>query len=120
MLAMPLSEKEQRILQQIEQSLESDERFANSVKPSGIYAHSVRKVWWAGLGAIASLIFTVATLQVHFLLAFAGFLAMLGCVLIIEKQLRAMSKVGLKDVAASLRKARTNAASSRIKFGKDI
>ncbi|MEI7882432.1 MAG: DUF3040 domain-containing protein [Actinomycetota bacterium] len=117
---MPLSEKEQRILQQIEQSLESDERFANSVKPSGIYAHSVRKVWWAGLGAIASLIFTVATLQVHFLLAFAGFLAMLGCVLIIEKQLRAMSKVGLKDVAASLRKARTNAASSRIKFGKDI
>ena len=120
MLTMPLSEKEQRILQQIEQSLESDERFANSVKPSGIYAHSVRKVWWAGLGAIASLIFTVATLQVHFLLAFAGFLAMLGCVLIIEKQLRAMSKVGLKDVAASLRKARTNAASSRIKFGKDI
>jgi hypothetical protein len=45
---------------------------------------------------------------------------MLGCVLIIEKQLRAMSKVGLKDVAASLRKARTNAPSNRIKFGKDL
>jgi hypothetical protein len=117
---MPLSAEEQRILQQIEQSLETDERFANSVKPSGIYAHSARKAWWAGLGAIASLIFTVIALQVHFLVAFAGFLAMLGCVLIIEKQLRAMSKVGLKDVAASLRKARTNAASSRIKFGKDI
>ena len=119
-MTMPLSAEEQRILQQIEQSLETDERFANSVKPSGIYAHSARKAWWAGLGTIASLVFTVATLQVHFLLAFAGFLAMLGCVLIIEKQLRAMSKVGLKDVAASLRKARTDAASSRIKFGKDI
>ena len=94
---MPLSAEEQRILQQIEQSLESDERFA-----------------------IASLVFTVIALQVHFLVAFAGFLSMLGCVLIIEKQLRAMSKVGMKDVAASLRKARTNAASSRIKFGKDI
>ena len=111
---MPLSAEEQRILQQIEQSLESDERFASAVKPSGIYAHSARKAWWAGLGAIASLVFTVFALQVHFLVA------LLGCVLIIEKQLRAMSKVGLKDVAASLRKARTNAASSRIKFGKDI
>ena len=80
---MPLSAEEQRILQQIEQSLESDERFASAVKPSGIYAHSARKAWWAGLGAIASLVFTVFALQVHFLVAFAGFMAMLGCVLII-------------------------------------
>ena len=117
---MPLSAEEQRILQQIEQSLETDERFASAVKPSGIYAHSARKAWWAGLGAVASLVFTVVALQVHFLLAFAGFLAMLGCVLAIEKQLRAMSKVGLKDVAASLRNSRLNASASRIKFGKDI
>jgi hypothetical protein len=117
---MPLSSEEQRILQQIEQSLQADERFVSAVKPSGIYAHSVRKVWWAGLGALASLVFTIVSLQVHFLLAFAGFLAMLVCVLVIEKQLRAMSKVGLKDVAASLRKSRLNASASRIKFGKDI
>ena len=56
---MPLSAEELKILQQIEQSLETDERFASAVKPSGIYAHSARKAWWAGLGAIASLVFTV-------------------------------------------------------------
>ena len=117
---MPLSAEEQRILQQIEQSLETDERFASAVKPSGIYAHSARKAWWAGIGAIVSLVFTVVALQVHFLLAFTGFIAMLGCVLAIEKQLRAMSKVGLKDVAASLRNSRLNAPASRIKFGKDL
>jgi hypothetical protein len=71
---MPLSAEELKILQQIEQSLETDERFASAVKPSGIYAHSARKAWWAGLGAIASLVFTVFALQVHFLVAFAGFL----------------------------------------------
>ncbi|TSA52716.1 MAG: DUF3040 domain-containing protein, partial [Actinobacteria bacterium] len=97
---MPLSENEQRILQQIEQSLQTDERFASAVSSSGLYKHSVRKVRWAGLGAVVSLAVTVLALQVHFLFAFAGFVVMLVCVLIVEQQLRAMSKVGLKDVAA--------------------
>jgi len=39
------------------------------------------------------------------LVAFLGFLGMLACVLVIEHQLRAMSKAGMKDVADTLRSA---------------
>lgn len=103
---MPLSENEQRILRQIEEQLETDERFASAVSPAGLYRHSVRIVRWAALGVIAALALTIAALRIHFLLAFGGFLGMLGCVLVIESQLRAMSKAGLKDVAATLRGSR--------------
>ena len=64
-------------------------------------------------------VFTVVSLQVHFIMAFAGFLGMLACVLVIERQLRAMSKVGLKDVAASIRGSRIAAQAMRSKFGRE-
>ena len=116
---MPLSDDEQRILRDIEQQLQSDERFATAVSPSGLYRHSVKTVRWAALGVLSSLVFTVVSLQVHFIMAFAGFLGMLACVLVIERQLRAMSKVGLKDVAASIRGSRIAAQAMRSKFGRE-
>lgn len=116
---MPLSDDEQRILRDIEQQLQSDERFATAVSPSGLYRHSVKTVRWAALGVFSSLVFTVVALQVHFILAFAGFLGMLACVLVIERQLRAMSKVGLKDVAASIRGSRMAAQAMRSKYGRE-
>jgi hypothetical protein len=102
---VPLSEDEQRILSQLEEQLHTDKKFAHAVSSSGLYSHAIRKVRWAGLGVVASLVFTVATLQIHFLVAFLGFLGMLACVLVIEHQLRAMSKAGMKDVADTLRSA---------------
>lgn len=116
---MPLSEDEQRILRQIQEQLETDERFASAVSSSGLYKHAVRSVRWAVLGAVVSLAFLVFALRIHFLLAFVGFLGMLACVLVIERQLRAMSKVGLKDVAATLRSSRLNAQTMRNKFTRD-
>ena len=118
-VGMPLSEDEQRILRQIQEQLETDERFASAVSSSGLYKHAVRSVRWAVLGAVVSLAFLVFALRIHFLLAFVGFLGMLACVLVIERQLRAMSKVGLKDVAASLRTSRLNAQAMRNKFTRD-
>ena len=116
---MPLSEDEQRILRQIQEQLETDERFASAVSSSGLYRHAVRAVRWAALGVVASLAFTIYALQIHFLVAFVGFLGMLVCVLVIERQLRAMSKVGLKDVSATIRGARMNAQSIRDRFTRD-
>ncbi|NBW91282.1 MAG: DUF3040 domain-containing protein [Actinobacteria bacterium] len=104
-VGVPLSDDEQKILRQLEEQLHTDKKFAQAVSSSGLYSHAIRKVRWASLGVIASLAFTVATLQVHFLVAFLGFLGMLACVLVIEHQLRAMSKVGMKDVADTLRSA---------------
>jgi hypothetical protein len=98
-----LSDDEQRILRQIEEQLQTDERFAQAVSSSGIYRHSVRTVRWAVVGAVVGLVAMVAMLQVHFLVSFVAFLWMLGCTLVIERQVRLMGRVGAKDIAESLR-----------------
>ncbi len=116
---MPLSDNERQILAQIEHDLKNDEKFAQAVSSKGLYRHSAKTAWWAGIGVVVSLVLTVLGLQVHFVLAFIGFLAMLGCALIVERQLRAMSKVGLRDVTESLRASRVNAQRMREKFTRE-
>lgn len=116
---MPLSDDEQQILRQIEQDLKTDQKFAQAVSSKGLYRHSARTAWWAGVGVVASLALTIVGLQFHFAFAFGGFLAMLGCALIVERQLRAMSKVGLRDVTESLRNSRANAQRMRDKFTRE-
>lgn len=103
---MPLSEDEQRILRQIEEQLQSDPKFASAVSSSGLYKHSARTLRWAVVGLVLGLVLLVAGLQVHFAAAFAAFAFMLGCVVVIERNARAMGKAGLQDVAATLRNAR--------------
>jgi hypothetical protein len=101
---MPLSEDEQRILQQIEQQFhETDPDFAQSIAQRTLYRHSFRRVKWAFLMALGGLAFLVGTLQVHFVLAFVGFLIMLWAAFIIEKNLRSMGRAGLQQVTGSMR-----------------
>jgi hypothetical protein len=104
---MPLSEDEQRILSQIEQQFyESDPAFAATVRETTLYRHAFRKVKWAALGLIAGLAFLVATLHIHVLVAFLGFLIMLLCAFIIERNVRAMGRVGLEQVTATFRQGK--------------
>ena len=101
---MPLSEDEQRILHQIEQQFyESDPAFAQSVSQNSLYRHAFRNIKWAALGLVLGLAFLLATLQVHVLVAFAGFLAMLACAFVIERNARRMGRAGLQQVTASMR-----------------
>jgi hypothetical protein len=101
---MPLSEDEQRILHQIEQQFyESDPDFAQSVGQTSLYRHAFRRVKWAALMFVFGLVFLVATLQVHFVLAFGGFLIMLAAAFIIEKNLRNMGRAGLQHVTGSMK-----------------
>jgi Flp pilus assembly protein TadB len=106
---MPLSEDEQRILRQIEEQLQSDTKFANAVSSSGLYKHSARTLRWGVVGLVALLAVLVIALQIHFLVAFVAFLGMLGCLVVIERNARAMGRAGIQDVAATLRNARQNA-----------
>jgi len=104
---MPLSEEEQRILQQIEQQFyESDPAFSQRVSQTTLYRHAVRRVVLSVGLLLAGLAFLVATLQVHFAVAFVGFLIMLVAAFVIEKNLRAMGKAGLEQVSANLRSGR--------------
>jgi hypothetical protein len=104
---MPLSEDEQRILHQIEQQFyESDPDFAYSVSQTTLYRHAFRNIKWAALGLVAGLVFLLLTLQIHVLLAFVGFLIMLGSALVIERNARAMGRAGLGHVTSTMRSAR--------------
>ncbi len=103
---MPLSDDEQRILREIEAQLKTDERFAQAVSPKGLYSHSARTMRWGVLGMVVSLVAMIAALQIHFLLAFAAFVAMLACALVIERQVRLMGKAGVQDLAQTIKRPR--------------
>jgi Protein of unknown function (DUF3040) len=114
---MPLSEDEQRILRQIEEQFyENDPKFAQQVGAASLYRHALRRVRWAAFGLLVGLAFLVATLQVHFLVSFVGFLAMLGCAFVIERNLRAVGRIGLQDLAGIVRGRRTETARLRERF----
>jgi len=116
---MPLSEDEQRILRQIEEQFyENDPKFAQQVGAASLYRHGMRKVRWAAFGLVVGLAFLVATLQIHFLLSFVGFLAMLGCAFVIERNLRTMGRVGLQDLAGVVRNRRPDAGRIKDRFRK--
>jgi hypothetical protein len=101
-----LSDEEQRILREIEAQLQTDEKFASAVSSSGLYRHSARRVWWALVGVIVSLVAVVASLQVHFLMAFGAFVVMMGFALVIERQVRLIGRAGVQDLAQTIRKPR--------------
>jgi hypothetical protein len=103
---MPLSDEEQRILREIEAQLQTDEKFANAVSSAGLYRHSARRVWWALVGVIVSLVAVVASLQIHFLIAFGAFVVMMGFALVIERQVRLIGRAGVQDLAQTIRKPR--------------
>ena len=104
---MPLSEDEQRILRQIEEQFyENDPKFAQHVGSASLYRHALRNVRWASVGLVVGLVFLVATLQVHFLLSFLGFLAMLGAAFVIERNLRAVGRIGIQDLAGVIKSRR--------------
>ncbi len=112
---MPLSEDEQRILRQIEEQFyESDPKFAQHVSSASLYRHALRRVRWAVLGLVLGLGFLVATLQVHFLLSFAGFMIMLASAFVIERNLRTVGRVGIQDLAGVMR-GRKPADDSRLR-----
>lgn len=103
---VPLSDDEQRILREIEDQLKTDEKFASAVSSSGLYKHSARRVWWSLVCMVLCLVAIVVTLQIHYMLAFVGFIGMLGCALNIERQLRLIGRAGVQDLAQKMPKPR--------------
>jgi Protein of unknown function (DUF3040) len=101
---VPLSEDEERILQEIAQRFyEDDPTFAREVSESTLYRHTVRRMKWSVVGLVAGAVFLVVTLSVSYLLSFAGFLAMLGCALVFERNLRKLGRAGLDQLTKTVR-----------------
>ncbi|MBI2708317.1 MAG: DUF3040 domain-containing protein [Actinobacteria bacterium] len=103
---MPLSEDEQRILQQIEQQLyASDPEFAGEIGRHSVYVHHLRRMKWAAALFVAGITVLVAGLvaETSFLVAFAGFVVMLTAALWFEQNLRRLGRAGMHQLAENLK-----------------
>ncbi len=98
---MPLSEDEQRILHEIEEQFyASDPAFARGV--SSIYRPAARNLKWSVLGFVAGFAILWFSLATSVLLAFGGFLVMLGSVFWFERNLRRLGRAGWNQLTRSI------------------
>ncbi|MEW6476396.1 MAG: DUF3040 domain-containing protein [Actinomycetota bacterium] len=101
---MPLSEDEQRILQEIEaQFYANDPQLAQQVSETTLYRHASRNIKWAALGFVVGFVVLLTSFASSLFFGFIGFLAMLGCAFVIVSNLRKMGKAGLESITASMR-----------------
>lgn len=100
---MPLSEEEQRILQEIEANLTAtDPGLVQQVSETTLYRHASRAIKWAVVGFVAGLVLLLLTFTHMLALGVVGFLVMLGCLLVIERNVRKLGKAGMANVTGSL------------------
>jgi hypothetical protein len=103
---VPLSEDEQRILQQIEQQFyATDPDLAGEIGNHSLYAHCLRQLRWATGLFVAGVIVLVVALATatSFLVSFGGFVVMLAAALWAERSLRKMGRAGMAQLSASFR-----------------
>jgi len=110
---VPLSEDEQRILQEIEQQLyASDPQLVRDVTSTTVYRHAGRNLKWAALGFVAGLLLMLFTFASSVVLGGLGFFAMLGSAILVERNLRRMGRAGWQALTGSVR-----ASTVRDRFG---
>jgi hypothetical protein len=88
---MPLSEHEQKIITELEESLyKQDPRFARSVVKINFYALARRRTWWGVAGFIVGLMITLAFFTQSILLGLVGVGVMGFSALLLERNARLM------------------------------
>ena len=101
---MPLSEDEQRILQEIEaQFYANDPHLAQQVSETTLYRHSARNIKWAALGFVVGFVVLLTSFTSSLFFGVLGFLAMFGCAWVIVTHLRKMGRAGLASITASVK-----------------
>lgn len=104
---MPLSEEEQRILQEIEaQFYATDPQLAQQVSETTLYRHAARAIKWAVMGFVAGFVVLVVSFASSLVLGFAGFLAMLACAFVVERNVRKLGRAGLESLTSQMKSAR--------------
>jgi hypothetical protein len=101
---MPLSEDEQRILKEIEANLSvTDPKLVQQVSDTTLYRHATRMIKWAVAGFVVGLVVLLTTFTTVLALGVVGFLIMLFCLLVVERNVRKIGRAGLESLAGSLR-----------------
>ena len=105
---MPLSEHEQRILEEIERTFyQHDPVTARRFETETVSRQAARACEWAGLGFAAGLGLLLATFTDSVWLGGAGFLTMFVASLYFERNFRLLGRQGWQELSESFR-ARTN------------
>lgn len=98
---MPLSDHEQRILEEIEKRLqEEDPRLAEAVSKASPFAHAVRRIRWGIVTFVAGFVMLVL-FAVSVWIAVAGFAVMLASTLIIYHNIRRMGQDQIHEVGTT-------------------
>ena len=101
---MPLSEEEQRILQEIEANLTAtDPGLVQQVSETTLYRHAARAIKWAVVGFVAGLVLLLFTFTQVLFLGVVGFLVMLACLLVIERNVRKIGRAGFDSMTSGMR-----------------
>lgn len=101
---MPLSEHEQRILAELEESLvRHDPQFAERVRSETVYRHAGRHCKWSAVGFLAGLAILVAFYSQSVAVGLLGVAVMFGSAVVFERNLRRLGKAGWHDLTRSMR-----------------
>ncbi|MFD4613164.1 DUF3040 domain-containing protein [Streptomyces sp. NPDC088337] len=112
---MPLSEHEQRMLEQMERALYAeDPKFASALEGSGLRTYTRRRVYQAVVGFLVGIALLMAGMVVQKLIwvSVVGFLVMLGCAVLVVTGWRKAPKPG-EQAAAGGPQARRPARQKR-------
>lgn len=101
---MPLSEHEQRILAELEESLvRQDPHFAERVRNKTVYRHAGRQCKWAAFGFLVGLAVLVAFYSASVALGLVGVAVMFVSAVVFERNLRRLGKASWHDLTRARR-----------------
>lgn len=96
---MPLSEHEQRILAELEESLsKQDPHFAKSVRETNVYAHGGRRVRWGIAGFIAGLLILVLFFSESTIWGLFGVVVMFVSAIVVVRNARLLGRASWQDL----------------------
>ncbi|MDX3261347.1 DUF3040 domain-containing protein [Streptomyces sp. MI02-2A] len=105
---MPLSEHEQRMLEQMERALYAeDPKFATALEGSGLRTYTRRRVYQAAAGFLVGIALLMAGMVAKQIwISVVGFLVMLGCAVLVATGWRKAPKPGEQGAPGARRQVR--------------
>jgi tetrahydromethanopterin S-methyltransferase subunit B len=103
-VSVPLSEHEQKVLQELEQALyQQDPAFADRVRTESVYRYAGRYLKWSVAGFVVGLVVMLTFFTTSVILGFLGVLIMFGSLVTFWTNVRRMGKAGWEEIGRSFR-----------------
>jgi protein-S-isoprenylcysteine O-methyltransferase Ste14 len=101
---VPLSEHEQRVLQELEQALyRQDPEFADRVRSENVYRYAGRYLKWSVAGFVVGLAVMIGFFTTSIIVGFLGFMIMFLSLVAFWTNLRRMGRAGWDDLSKSFK-----------------